>query len=523
MNPTPRTLVLLMSAVGLGLSLADATWANEQAPADALTESAAPLCALEPRAQRSGGLHEYQTVEHDRHAVALALVLMADAPAAHRPRIVGSRKARAAAMARHLAYERVSEPAGRMATVPIATETGALGLIAAEVVAGEPVAGEPIGVEPIGVEPIAEPIAAEFDAAEPSATELLAAETARDDVSTSVAGQADAAAPYAGEPEPAVMSVAIEAPATDVAFEVPVTATVNLAVAADGVGASSGPTALDTRPTQPGAEGSEAASAASDPTITTTSTSTSTSTAADLPAESVTAPAAVAPTRSIVTAALFDTAAAPAEIDAVASSHHARHVLAALADVRALHPGEGLLGKPARSGSAMGHVDRVLLDLLAVREGRHATTSAEAATAPNPFGGKALAVSAARLDDVRGGFVTASGLQLSFGIERAVYLNGNLVTTTSLQLNELGKISGTQGLPVSAELNRALVQNGPGNTFVSNAVSAATLGNVIQNTLDNQKIQTITRIDAAVSAATVLRGIDLQSSMRGAISQSLQR
>ena len=59
--------------------------------------------------------------------------------------------------------------------------------------------------------------------------------------------------------------------------------------------------------------------------------------------------------------------------------------------------------------------------------------------------------------------------------------------------------------------------------MVPSTISAAALGTVIQNTLDNQKIQTITRIDAAVTAATVLRSLDLQSSMRGAISQSLQR
>ena len=37
-----------------------------------------------------------------------------------------------------------------------------------------------------------------------------------------------------------------------------------------------------------------------------------------------------------------------------------------------------------------------------------------------------------RLDEVRGGFIDASGLQVSFGIERAIYLNGELVTTTRL-------------------------------------------------------------------------------------------
>jgi len=46
---------------------------------------------------------------------------------------------------------------------------------------------------------------------------------------------------------------------------------------------------------------------------------------------------------------------------------------------------------------------------------------------------------------------------------------------------------------------------------------------VIQNTLDNQKINTITRIDAVVNSSGIMRSINLQSSMRSAIVDSLRR
>jgi hypothetical protein len=46
---------------------------------------------------------------------------------------------------------------------------------------------------------------------------------------------------------------------------------------------------------------------------------------------------------------------------------------------------------------------------------------------------------------------------------------------------------------------------------------------VIQNTLDNQKINTITRIDAVVNSLSILKSMSLESSMRSAIVNSLRR
>lgn len=145
--------------------------------------------------------------------------------------------------------------------------------------------------------------------------------------------------------------------------------------------------------------------------------------------------------------------------------------------------------------------------------------------ATNPIGGDAVALSAPTLDGVRGGFVTDTGLQISFGIERAVYLNGNLVTTTSLNLSDLGKLSAGQAPPVNLGTGGGLtlLQSGSGNTFLPGAISPSAVGTVIQNSLDNQSIQTITRIDAAVSAVATMRALNLQSSLRSAVIDSLHR
>jgi hypothetical protein len=153
--------------------------------------------------------------------------------------------------------------------------------------------------------------------------------------------------------------------------------------------------------------------------------------------------------------------------------------------------------------------------------------SAEATSKQPPPVFATAAVDPSRLESMRGGFITNDGLRVSFGIERAVYINGNLVTTTSLNVSELGRMSGGAA-PAStisspaAQGTLAVIQNGGGNMTVSNA-AGATLGTVIQNNLNDQKIQTLTVINAVVNSLQVMRSMNMQQSMRSAVIDSLRR
>jgi hypothetical protein len=146
-------------------------------------------------------------------------------------------------------------------------------------------------------------------------------------------------------------------------------------------------------------------------------------------------------------------------------------------------------------------------------------------SARDGVGHGSVALSADRLDEVRGGFVTEGGLKISFGIERAVFLNGSLVATTTLNIADLSKISGGQAQvsAVGATGSLAVIQTGGGNLFAPGTISTTAAGTVIQNTLDNQKINTITRIDAVVNSLSILKSMSLESSMRSAIVNSLRR
>lgn len=140
----------------------------------------------------------------------------------------------------------------------------------------------------------------------------------------------------------------------------------------------------------------------------------------------------------------------------------------------------------------------------------------------SPFGGEQVAVSEKALDGVRGGFV-ANGLNISFGIERAVYINGTLVTTTSLNISDLGRISAGRSTTAFDSGTLALIQSGAGNSVSASTISAASVGTIVQNTLDGQKIQNVTVINATANSLGLLRGLNLGSSLRGAVIDSLRR
>jgi hypothetical protein len=189
--------------------------------------------------------------------------------------------------------------------------------------------------------------------------------------------------------------------------------------------------------------------------------------------------------------------------------------------------------------ASIGQVPDIVLDLLppaadrqdrpalqpAADQSRRSELSVAGRSQRSVMGSELVALSGEKLDEVRGGFMTDGGLRISFGIERAVYLNGNLVATTSLNIADLAKISGGQAQVTTSGTTGglALLQNGAGNVLAPGSITSTAAGTVIQNTLDNQKINTITRIDAVVNSSGIMRSINLQSSMRSAIVDSLRR
>lgn len=125
------------------------------------------------------------------------------------------------------------------------------------------------------------------------------------------------------------------------------------------------------------------------------------------------------------------------------------------------------------------------------------------------------AVSEHRLDAVRGGFDFGRGLLASFGIERAVYINGNLVASSSVRIPDVAHVTPAQADALAAAVGTVnVIQIGPGNSFDPAALRQTGGATVIQNTLDNQNIQSLTTLDASVNNLNLFHSLNLQDSLQ---------
>ena len=119
----------------------------------------------------------------------------------------------------------------------------------------------------------------------------------------------------------------------------------------------------------------------------------------------------------------------------------------------------------------------------------------------------------ARLLDMRGGMKLASGLSLSFGIERLVYVNGELVASANINVPDISRMT-TEQAQALADINRGMVvQVGKGNRFDAGGANG---GLVIQNALDGQDIQSLTTLSVSTDTLGMLQQINAFDALRNA-------
>lgn len=164
---------------------------------------------------------------------------------------------------------------------------------------------------------------------------------------------------------------------------------------------------------------------------------------------------------------------------------------------------------------------------------------------------------------MRGGFDLGGGVMVSFGISRVVTVNGVVLSSTSFQVPDLGRITAAQVAAFERYLgSTSVVQVGSGNTaptttttadsgasvasssgssgntdspgasgHAGTSASSATAGGatnafsspatVVQNTLNNQSIQTRTVIDATTNALSLARGANTAAALRDALTRAV--
>lgn len=138
------------------------------------------------------------------------------------------------------------------------------------------------------------------------------------------------------------------------------------------------------------------------------------------------------------------------------------------------------------------------------------------ANAAGPLGAEWKPINPARLDAMRGGFVAPSGLVVSFGIERLVSINGQVVAATQLRIPDLSRMSADDAAALAMLRDSQVVHVGPGTR-----VAGGTAGLVIQNTLDGQAISARTSLDVGVNTLPLFRGDQLAATISTAVIASL--
>jgi len=139
---------------------------------------------------------------------------------------------------------------------------------------------------------------------------------------------------------------------------------------------------------------------------------------------------------------------------------------------------------------------------------------AVAAQPADALGPEWVAIDPTLLDDMRGGFMTAGGTSLSFGIERAVFVNGELLATTRVQIPDIARMTADQARELERFNQGMVVQVGNGNTF---GRSGAAGGVVIQNTLDGQDIRALTTVNVGVDTLQAFQDLNTQSTLHNAM------
>lgn len=118
-----------------------------------------------------------------------------------------------------------------------------------------------------------------------------------------------------------------------------------------------------------------------------------------------------------------------------------------------------------------------------------------------------------RLDTMRGGFQLPSGLVLSFGVERMVWVNGALVASTRVQIDDIASMTPQQAAQLQAFQQGMGVQVGPGNVLVAPGGGAL----VIQNTLGNQAIRALTTLSVDVGTLGTFQQLNASQTVQAAV------
>ena len=122
------------------------------------------------------------------------------------------------------------------------------------------------------------------------------------------------------------------------------------------------------------------------------------------------------------------------------------------------------------------------------------------------------------LDSMRGGFTSADGLEISFGVEQAVFIDGILQVATNFTTSPITNILQQQvdardtNLTLTQRLN--ILQSDFSTVTVNADGMRSRLDTIIQNSGDQRVIDSITMINASVSSLGLFRELNLLNTLQ---------
>ncbi len=110
------------------------------------------------------------------------------------------------------------------------------------------------------------------------------------------------------------------------------------------------------------------------------------------------------------------------------------------------------------------------------------------------------------LDTLRGGFDMGNGLRVSFGVMRSIAINGEQVSRTSFHVSDLKSITPDQARSASNAIGQV--------SLVQPEMSGAS---IVQNSLNNQHISSLTEINTTVNSMGLIKTMNASSTLQDAL------
>jgi hypothetical protein len=121
------------------------------------------------------------------------------------------------------------------------------------------------------------------------------------------------------------------------------------------------------------------------------------------------------------------------------------------------------------------------------------------------------AIDESRLAEVRGGFELPTQLHASLSVERAAFVDGERVVNLRADIPDIAHMTAGQATALQSVIAPLVIQDGPGNTVLANLAPAAT---VIQNTLNDQRLLSLTTINVDVNTLGAFRDLGFHDALR---------